>query len=79
MFIVNFSNCEYTNYKLGSEKGEYEEVFSTNLERFGGTGKTNGTVKATRGSMHSRPYHLNLYLAPLSASFFKSKTRKITI
>ncbi len=80
IFVVNFSNTQYDNYCIGvNQTGVYEEVFTTNHERFGGCGKVMGSVKAEKGGMHNRPHHISLSLAPMSASFFKKKSRKIII
>lgn len=80
IFIVNFSNVQRDNYCIGVDKlGVYEEVFTSNLERFGGNGKTMGCISAQKGGMHGRANHISLNLSPLSASFFKLKSRKITI
>ncbi len=80
VFIVNFSFAERYDYRIGVDHdGEYEEVFSTNHERFGGNGKTIGKVKSNKGNMHGRQNYLSLNLAPMSASFLKRKARRITI
>lgn len=74
--VCNFTPVMRENYKIGvPEYAVYEEIFNTDDTRFGGTGVTNGDVKAVRATMHGHEQSLSLTLPPLSAVFLRKKRR----
>ena len=74
IFVVNFSTNQINNYSFGVGKpGEYEEVFTTNLKKFGGTGVVNQKVVSETKKLHSKEHSITIVVPPLSAMFFKLK------
>ncbi len=78
--VSNFSSLLYEDYKIGVDRpGVYREVFSSDEERFGGSGIKNNKVTAKKGEMHGKPYHVSLTLPPFSTIYFykrKPNTKK---
>lgn len=82
--VSNFTPVEYKEYSIGvSRPGEYEEVFTSNSEVYGGTGVVNkDPVKAVKYKYDcdGRPYTLTICVPPMTTMYFKRKkaTRKTT-
>ena len=79
--VCNFCPVQRENYRIGVPKtGSYKEVFSTDDKKFGGSGVTNGTVKAdAKQPMHGKSQSISLTLPALSVIFLektKSAPRK---
>ena len=49
--------------------GNYKEILNSDDKKYGGTGVTNGTVKAKKGPMHGFDQHISLTLPPLSTIY----------
>lgn len=75
--VINFAPVLRENYCIGCRQGTFEEVFNTDDRNYGGSGITNGTVKALKGGMHGFDNHISIILPPLSALFFKYNCEKI--
>ena len=74
--VCNFTPVERRDYRIGLPVyGVYEQVFSTDEERFGGGGTQNGAVYAERVPMHGAEQSMAVTLPPLSVQFFKLKRR----
>ena len=72
--LYNFCPVLRENYCLGLPRaGEYEVVFSSEEERFGGRGVPQPTVTAQRTPLHGLPYSGSFTVAPMSAVFYKRK------
>ena len=72
--LYNFCPVLRENYCLGLPRvGEYEVVFSSEEERFGGRGIPQPTVTAQRTPLHGLPYSGSFTVAPMSAVFYKRK------
>lgn len=70
--VFNFSGIAHENYRIGVPKAEqYREVFNTDEERFFGSGRCNGIVKAENIPMHGFDNSILLLLPPLSAVFLE--------
>ncbi|RKD21920.1 1,4-alpha-glucan branching enzyme [Caminicella sporogenes DSM 14501] len=71
--VFNFTPIIRIEYKIGVPyKGEYEEVFNSDLEEFGGSGVENrGIIRADDNSWHNQPYSIKINLPPLGAVFLK--------
>ncbi|MCM1488114.1 MAG: 1,4-alpha-glucan branching protein GlgB [Firmicutes bacterium] len=72
--VCNFQPKAHEQYSFGVPYyAEYEEIFTTEKEEFGGSGLTNKTVQSENQPMHSEPYSLTVKIAPMSAMFFRAK------
>jgi len=71
--VCNFSDKEHTGYKIGlPSKGTYEEIFTSNDEKFGGYGSKNlYAIKSVTKACHGRKHMLEINLASLSVSYFQ--------
>ena len=74
--VCNFVPVGRENYRIGvARSGEYETVFCSDWERFGGkTKETRQTVNSQSIPMHSEEQSLELTIAPLSVTCYKIKT-----
>jgi len=76
-FLCSFSGGENREFRLGvPSAGTYTISFSTDEERFGGTGalKEGKSFKAEKVPFHGMDYSIVMDIPPLTAVFFK-KTR----
>ncbi|MED3623300.1 1,4-alpha-glucan branching protein GlgB [Neobacillus thermocopriae] len=66
VIVCNFTGLSYPEYKIGVPKaGEYREIFTNDLEEYGGSGVVNKKVlKASEEPYHGKPYSINLAIAP---------------
>jgi len=71
--ICNFTPEYYPNYKIGvPEPGTYREVFNSDLEEYGGSGKVNrGSLFADKSCWHNQPCHLEIEIPPLTTVILK--------
>ena len=75
--ILNFTEVNREGYCMGAEEGKYEVIFSSDEERFGGTGwSTAGKLVSEDVPMHSRPASLRLNIAGNSALFLRRTGNK---
>ena len=74
--VLNFSPVDRENYAFEVEKGTYEEIFNSNLEKYGGVGKTNGNLKT---NIIDGKNKLTILIPGYSALFFKKKKNKIKV
>lgn len=76
VFVCNFTPVVRENYRIGVlEKGSYEELINTDDAKYGGSGVSNGVVKAEEKPSHGQPYSISLTLPPLSAMVLKVSGR----
>ncbi|GHV45966.1 1,4-alpha-glucan branching enzyme GlgB [Clostridia bacterium] len=75
LFVVaNFQPKDLDVYQFGVPyTGTYEEVFSSEDKEFGGSGITNGKVKAIAEPMHGEEYSLKVKIPAMGAFFLKYK------
>lgn len=73
LIVCNFTPASYKEYKVGVPNvGNYKEIFSSELEKFGGDGSVNPYVRASRRSTcDGKRNSIVISLAPLSMSIFK--------
>ena len=71
--VCNFQPMYRENYGIGvPEYGVYAEIFNSDDEKYGGTGKTNGTeIHAVEEEMHGFEQSISLNLPPMSALYLK--------
>ncbi len=81
LFISNFTPVERSQYKLGvPHKGCWKELLNSDGVIYGGKNRGNcGTVETLEPGWHGQPYHLELYLPPLSSLIFKYENAKDTL
>jgi 1,4-alpha-glucan branching enzyme len=71
--LCNFAPVKRDGYRIGVPyEGEYEQVFCSDDEKYGGTGAGNPKpVKTDPIPMHSFTHSIELTVPPLSVSFFR--------
>jgi len=74
--IMNFSPVDRMPYEFEVKKGTYEEIFNSNLEKYGGNGKTNGKVKS---QIKNGRDILNIQIPAYTALFFKKIPSRVVI
>lgn len=79
IYAVNFSPIPQENYSIGVEGKEYKEVFNTDDVSFGGTGLTNGCLKAEKEKFKGKDYKLTIKIPALSGVFLEKKSREIRL
>ncbi len=72
--VCNFQPVRHEVYDIGVPYyADYEEVFNSDDEKYGGSGVTNGTVTAQEEPMHGMEYRITLDVPPMSVMFLKPK------
>ena len=71
--VCNFRPIEHKKYLIGVPRfGIYEEVFNSDLERYGGSGVTNGkAIKTEPMKIHGCNQGLALTLPPMGVIYLK--------
>ncbi len=75
VIVCNFTSEAYTDYKIGvPHLGEYQEIFNSDREEFGGSGVINSEpIIAENAEKHKSPYSINIKVPPLGVSYIKIK------
>ena len=78
LIICNFTPMEHKAYKLATPSGgRWQEIFSSDNNRYGGEGRNNKTVKqAKKAECDGQEHHISVTVPPLSISVFKKKIGK---
>ena len=72
--LVNFSPVTREDYRIGVPRARsYTEVFSSDEQRFGGAGISNGNVACEKIQSHGSDYSISLTVPGNSALFLKPK------
>jgi len=73
VFVINFKPVVYYDYRIGVPfLGEYEEIFNTDDERYGGSGQTMGaTLFAEKVQFQKQPYSLKIKVPPMATLVLK--------
>jgi len=71
--ICNFTPVVREHYRIGVPcAGQYREVFNSDREAYGGSGRVNGnTLRAEQLWWHNQPFSLQLTLPPLAVIYLK--------
>lgn len=71
--ICNFTPVVYENYWAAVPfAGKYKEIFNSDAEEFGGTGKVNSRVKSTKaGEVDGQKQYIEITVPPLGMAIFK--------
>ena len=78
LIICNFTPMEHKAYKLATpSSGRWQEIFSSDNNRYGGEGRNNKTVKqAKKAECDGQEHYISVTVPPLSISVFKKKIGK---
>ena len=78
LIICNFTPMEHKAYKLATPSGgKWQEIFSSDNNRYGGEGRNNKTVKqAKKAECDGQEHYISVTVPPLSISVFKKKIGK---
>jgi len=73
--VVNFAPVTRENYRIGVPRaGVYEEVFNSDLQKYGGLGNVNSfQIKSEQIPMHSHPQSISITVPPMAVGYFKYK------
>ncbi len=73
VIISNFTSVYYEKYRIGVPRfGIYQEVFNSDNEQYGGSGKGNiGDVESEKIEWHNQRYSLHIQVPPLATIMFK--------
>ena len=76
--LCNFTPQYYEDYRIGvPQGGVYQEIFNSDLEDYGGSGKRNeGELTTKDMTMHGQPFSLAVKVPPLACILLK-KEREI--
>lgn len=79
IYAVNFSPITRENYSFGVDSQYWEEVFSTDNKEWGGSGISNGSLKATAESYKGKKYKLSITIPAFSGVFISKKSKEIRL
>lgn len=72
LFVCNFDNIEYNKLHVGVPfEGRYKEIFNSDAKEFGGLGRGNGRVKASKSvEWDEREDSIEIRIPPMSVLVF---------
>ena len=78
LMVCNFKPETHEGYRIGvKELGQYEEVFNSDRQEFGGSGVMNEPAQtAEEWSCQNQPYSIQVTIPPLAAVIFKKNQRE---
>ncbi|MEE3442783.1 MAG: 1,4-alpha-glucan branching protein GlgB [Candidatus Enteromonas sp.] len=78
LFVFNMTPNFYESYDVGCfEPGEYDEIFNSDKDVYGGLNQYNGlALEAKPGGPENRPYHVSVKLASYGALILKRRIPK---
>ena len=70
--VCNFDNVDHEKFRLGVPfAGKYKEIFNSDSKEFGGEGRTNGRVKASKKmEWDERENSIEIHIPPMSFMVF---------
>lgn len=75
--VCNFTPIVREEYAIGTNGGDWEEVFNSDDKKYWGSGVHNeGVISSIEESKHGRSHSISLKMAPLSVSMFKKVSTK---
>ncbi|MEG1073917.1 MAG: 1,4-alpha-glucan branching protein GlgB [Ruthenibacterium sp.] len=78
--ISNFAPVERVNYRIGVPRGgTYKELLNSDDTLYGGSGITNGSVRAKKTASHGFDYSVALHLPPLATVLFETPHVKTAV
>ncbi|MBQ7352220.1 MAG: 1,4-alpha-glucan branching protein GlgB [Clostridia bacterium] len=79
IFAVNFSTVSRTDYSIGVNSRNWEEILNSDATEFGGTGLLNGKLTAKKEEFNGKKYKLTLKIPALSGVFISKKSKEIRL
>jgi 1,4-alpha-glucan branching enzyme len=78
LIVCNFTPTTHSKYRVGVPRGGFwKELLNSDGKEYGGSGQGNPkSLRASKTSVHGRPYSLEITLPPLAVVYFKSRRRK---
>ena len=73
--VCNFSPVRLDNYRIYLESGEYEEVFSSDELKYGGSGVKNSNLKTTCDENYKDSHFLTLSIPQNATIYLKKKIK----
>ncbi|MBM7580404.1 1,4-alpha-glucan branching enzyme [Jeotgalibacillus terrae] len=72
MVICNFTNVTYDHFEIGAPfEGRWEEVFSSDLQQFGGTNLLNQSAVTEEKPLHNKKQSLTVKIPPFGVTIWK--------
>lgn len=73
--LCNFTPQYYENYRIGvPEEGKYQEIFNSDKDEYGGSGKVNSDLQITENiNWHNNSYSLVIKVPPLAFIVLKKE------
>lgn len=72
--VANFTPVLYKKYVVGvPKKGVYEEIFSSDAKKYGGTGVKNREKQSVKKPVGEAAYSMEITVPPLGVLFFRKK------
>ncbi len=78
IFVINFKSEVYYDYQIGVPfLGEYEELFNSDNEKYGGSGQImDDILTSIEEPYHNQPYSLKIKVPPMATLILKIKNIK---
>jgi 1,4-alpha-glucan branching enzyme len=74
VIVCNYTPVVYEDYRIGVPFDvNYDELFNSDAECYGGSGVVNGSIHADQYSYHNKPYSLKLRISPLAVMVLKPR------
>jgi len=75
--VLNFAAADHESYRIGVPTlGDYEIIFTTDAEKYGGEGRLTGSIKAKKGKTGDFDYYIEADLPGLSSMYLKKVAKK---
>ncbi len=75
--VCNFTPIVREEYSIGTNGGDWEEIFNSDDKKYWGSGVHNeGVLSSTNESKHGRSHSMTLKMPPLSVCMFKKVSTK---
>lgn len=79
IIVCNFTPVVRNQYRIGVPcRGEYFEVFNSDLNVYGGSGQRNQLINSEDKAWHNQPYSLELKIPPLAVIYLKVLNKRIS-
>ncbi|MFW6268556.1 MAG: 1,4-alpha-glucan branching protein GlgB [Bacillota bacterium] len=76
LVVCNFTPEYYDKFQVGVPRlTEYREVFNSDLDEYGGSGKMNSSREAVRKPFHDQPFSIEIKVPPLGMVIFKPEIK----
>lgn len=77
LVVCHFNQNNMAEYTVGvPQSGVWQEILNSDAQEFGGSGITNGALKAFKKAEHGKDYSITFKLPPLSVMVFEGPKKK---